>query len=756
MREAQRVAAITSFCGWTGGFSPWAASEAAQGEKPYFIMDSRAFSLVATLLDGYAPDRAEKANSYQLVCDQRKEATMSENKDLKKEVEFNKDNLESVISEITHLAEMARTWGGLSLGVSMKRCVLIPSAIAGSIYFLTFFMVCHAASQEASLMLEYKLQEGDVLEYNVQMSWSFQKDQTNDRLTIGGTETLIFSQVSEEGVLTMANLASGVKMLKRNRSGEDYVNGRLKRYQKDMMADEEIAKAPPWNPFFGKHRIFKGYEYRFSNTSRYPGLGSSITQIRRNGQVVGPSPLFGQTFYRHSSIHRLIGEYSQNFPGISAQPWIQFPDTPIKVGETWTQKGRSERDISIQYTLLGFKEVNGYHCAEIQFEQSGSQLIRGEPFQMHGSLLFAVEEGFLLKEEFIVKRSEIGETESLTSELTRRKKLSHHELQQVQQELEKAQLEIARAIAKMHQDSHSSIPREAPSEEAPTAEALVGQPAPNFHLSDLSGNQVNLSDYSGKVILLNFWVPWVPSCAQQILHFINLHSRYEGQGFSMIGITFESEAIHAVGLVESFVRKNQIRYPLLIGDENLYQAYRIQAFPTTFAIGRDGKVKRVYMGYRGKAMLEAEIKALLSDEPLPNYIIAPPHRRPSESERPDIGIALGTVSVTPTDLPSTGGAVTITVRKRKRNGDREMKIVDANQRVQAVITKPDGTKELVDLPSKSGVPKSYEGTYIVSENSTNDTQTYWIGIRVTNVTSRSKASVGVSKRASFKVASQKN
>jgi hypothetical protein len=58
-------AAITSFCGRTAGFSPWAASEAAQGEKPDPLVDSRAYSLVSTLLDSDNPRRVEKANSYQ-------------------------------------------------------------------------------------------------------------------------------------------------------------------------------------------------------------------------------------------------------------------------------------------------------------------------------------------------------------------------------------------------------------------------------------------------------------------------------------------------------------------------------------------------------------------------------------------------------------------------------------------------------------------------------------------------------------------
>jgi hypothetical protein len=58
-------AAITSFYGRTAGFSPWAASEAAQGEKPDPLVDSRAYSLFSTLLDGDTPGCAEKANSYQ-------------------------------------------------------------------------------------------------------------------------------------------------------------------------------------------------------------------------------------------------------------------------------------------------------------------------------------------------------------------------------------------------------------------------------------------------------------------------------------------------------------------------------------------------------------------------------------------------------------------------------------------------------------------------------------------------------------------
>lgn len=99
---------------------------------------------------------------------------------------------------------------------------------------------------------------------------------------------------------------------------------------------------------------------------------------------------------------------------------------------------------------------------------------------------------------------------------------------------------------------------------------------------------------------------------QLIPYFAELSRKYGDQGLEIIWVVFESEAEQAVGLVESVVKRNQIEYPVLRGDEKIYKAYELeQAVPVTFLIDRKGITQRVYVGYQPKAEFDAGIQLIL-------------------------------------------------------------------------------------------------------------------------------------------------
>jgi peroxiredoxin len=138
---------------------------------------------------------------------------------------------------------------------------------------------------------------------------------------------------------------------------------------------------------------------------------------------------------------------------------------------------------------------------------------------------------------------------------------------------------------------------------------VKGQPAPDFQLKDLNGNTVRLADLRGKAVLLNFWATWCSPCKVEIPWFVDLQKQYGPQGLQIVGVSMDDGAPDAVA---KFAREMGINYTVLLGDDKMADAYGgVQALPTTFYIGRDGKfVSRVY-GLVSHSEVETNIRAAL-------------------------------------------------------------------------------------------------------------------------------------------------
>jgi peroxiredoxin len=161
-------------------------------------------------------------------------------------------------------------------------------------------------------------------------------------------------------------------------------------------------------------------------------------------------------------------------------------------------------------------------------------------------------------------------------------------------------------------------PTQPPVDKAPPGpvESPGGKAAPSFTLQDLNGKPVSLSDFKGKVIVLDFWATWCPPCVMEIPHFIELYEQYKDQGFAMVGISLDSQG---VSVVKSFVRKYQVNYPILMTDGQVDKAYGgITYIPTTFVIDSAGNIRQKYIGYQEKAVFETDIKALLAEAKAPS------------------------------------------------------------------------------------------------------------------------------------------
>ena len=136
---------------------------------------------------------------------------------------------------------------------------------------------------------------------------------------------------------------------------------------------------------------------------------------------------------------------------------------------------------------------------------------------------------------------------------------------------------------------------------------VMNTAAPSFTLSDIGGRSVSLSDYHGKVVILDFWAPWCPPCRREIPDFIALQNQYASQGLQVIGIGLDQP-----NNVAAFAQQQGINYPVVIGDDAITNLYGgISGIPTTFFIDRQGNIKNRFVGFTRKSVFEEEIKKLL-------------------------------------------------------------------------------------------------------------------------------------------------
>ncbi len=123
-----------------------------------------------------------------------------------------------------------------------------------------------------------------------------------------------------------------------------------------------------------------------------------------------------------------------------------------------------------------------------------------------------------------------------------------------------------------------------------------GSPAPNFTLSDINGRDVSLSDFRGKVVLLEFWATWCPPCIESVPELIMLQDRYKEKGFTVVALSLD-KGTDNISMVAAFSDKFKINYPILFADEDIIDTYRIISIPTSVILDREGVVKHIYSSY---------------------------------------------------------------------------------------------------------------------------------------------------------------
>ncbi len=130
----------------------------------------------------------------------------------------------------------------------------------------------------------------------------------------------------------------------------------------------------------------------------------------------------------------------------------------------------------------------------------------------------------------------------------------------------------------------------------------------NFKLKDMNGATVNLADYKGKVVLLNFWATWCGPCKVEIPEFIRAYAEHKDKGFAILGVSIDDTAEQ----LRDFAAKWNMNYPVLLLQEDFEEAYGpLYAVPVSVFIDRSGSICRKHFGELKKEQLERELESLL-------------------------------------------------------------------------------------------------------------------------------------------------
>ena len=129
----------------------------------------------------------------------------------------------------------------------------------------------------------------------------------------------------------------------------------------------------------------------------------------------------------------------------------------------------------------------------------------------------------------------------------------------------------------------------------------IGSYAPKFALTDLSKKTINLDDYKGKKVILNFWATWCPPCVNEMPLLQEVYNNRKGEGIEVIGINYNEDYER----VKKFISEKGVVFTILIdSDLKVSMDYGVIGLPVTFFIDREGRIKEKFKGELNKKLIE--------------------------------------------------------------------------------------------------------------------------------------------------------
>jgi thiol-disulfide isomerase/thioredoxin len=129
-----------------------------------------------------------------------------------------------------------------------------------------------------------------------------------------------------------------------------------------------------------------------------------------------------------------------------------------------------------------------------------------------------------------------------------------------------------------------------------------GNTAYDFQLEDMDGNTVQLSDFRGQKVFLNFWASWCPPCRVEMPHLQNFYE--ENEDVVVLGVNVVSSESNPAN-ASAFIDELELTFPNLYGVEDVVNLYMVESLPTSYFIGTDGTVYERVVGPVTEDILQA-------------------------------------------------------------------------------------------------------------------------------------------------------
>jgi thiol-disulfide isomerase/thioredoxin len=170
--------------------------------------------------------------------------------------------------------------------------------------------------------------------------------------------------------------------------------------------------------------------------------------------------------------------------------------------------------------------------------------------------------------------------------------------------------------------------------------AVQADAPPELRLRNLQGEAQSLSDYRGRIVVLNFWATWCQPCQKEIPLFVQLHTRYASQGVQFIAASIDDSETQ--NRVPDFVRRHGIPFQVWVGatPQDQFSFRLAKAIPATVILDRNGNSVFRIIGEAHRDVLLERLDWLLSERsnPAPSELILPAGVTPEHFRKHELGI----------------------------------------------------------------------------------------------------------------------